>query len=1369
MAESQRLHKSRATSKDLHSGDSRTSAAVSVPAPSHVPSSPAWASAPSAAPFSISGVQRKVAIGASNDPYEREADSVATRVAGGQRVPPGSISSISSASFNAIGQRQSKSPSANGDDKSKDQKGSAPVQREVRPEDKTKDAKATTPLQRVTSAPSKKPDEKKDKLPVPPVQRAAKSEDDKRERAPQTVHRQAKSGKPDDNEKTSSPAPVQRAPLSADKKVDEDTPDLPLQRASKSEPLKQEDKKPANNKNGPSSPSVQRDVRPEDRKKIERDPSAPVQMQSMPEQKKKDDKAFSPPVQRASQSDDKKPKQKAEAPVQRMDDDRDAHREEIPAVQTSPADGPSAPSASMENAAAQTIASKGAGEPMQSSTRDTLESGFGADLSDVRVHDDSSAHSAADALNARAFTHRNDIWLGRGESQHNVPLMAHEATHVVQQTGSVHRQLIQRAKKSDDNEKTKKKGAIVPKEPVGELETGILDPAKKEIHFASLDVPAFKASRYGGKTLKRKANYERNDPDPKQREVWKKEIKTAGAVEKLKTKAKKAQAKTEPEHVFTAKTKYGSDKVFFGDLESIAREMTLASWDSQGKGHSFDVDHILELQIANWSDNKSANTLDNMELLDSALNQESGRKIRSSIEKKVEGFIKKEGKTYGSVSYLKRKYAMVFDAAKPVDKNFTDNDHWTKKQIEDGDHIGPATKGPVKASDPSALGKKGEAKVFPTSAGGQAKTFSWPGEVNAHERDWFGPFKLIKKEFDTKNETSPDFGKLTFAIPKTNKRLKPWQKTIDVDRVTGARYAGYIDKKKVREKLRDIAVNGLSPIETDELDIGENGLQLTGRIMPEIDFLKGAAINFELNGNDIRVFKTFDTGDFKVPKPLTVTDTSFTISAGTESGLKAEGEINFEIDRVGSGSITAGASIADGLELSGTFNFDSKTFTPAELTMQYKKGELSIFGHLGIAEGKVKGIKHADITANYSKGVFTASGVADVTIPGIQQGTVDASYSEADGFVIGAKFILTDKIPGISGGELAAKVAEKDGKYTVTARGEATPKIPGITSKLIVSYDDGAFDASITAGFEKGMLKGTVTAGATNRPVDDGAKPGAKPSGHSEKVTIYGGGSVTLRLAPWLQATAAIKFKPDGQVEVMGEIGLPSVINLLNEKKFEQNIFKIGFDIPILGFSVLGQHVGIFLNVGGGLDFSAVIGPVELQDVRLSVTYNPDREQDTKVHGHAALNIPAYAGLRLSIHAALGAGIPIVDAKAGLEVGGALGVAGAAHADVDVDWTPQKGLVLDASASVFAEPMFRFNLTGYVLVEADLFIKTITLYEKRWELASFEFGSGLRFGLKLPIHYEESKPLNVALSDIQYEVPHIDPMATLKGLLDKVV
>lgn len=86
-------------------------------------------------------------------------------------------------------------------------------------------------------------------------------------------------------------------------------------------------------------------------------------------------------------------------------------------------------------AAGRAIQERGAGEPLSPGTRSTLESGLGTDLSGVRVHRDGRAQQAAKDMGARAFTHKHHIWLGPGESASDTRLMAHEATHVLQQGG----------------------------------------------------------------------------------------------------------------------------------------------------------------------------------------------------------------------------------------------------------------------------------------------------------------------------------------------------------------------------------------------------------------------------------------------------------------------------------------------------------------------------------------------------------------------------------------------------------------------------------------------------------------------------------------------------------------------------------------------------------------------------------------------------------------------------------------------------------------------------------------------------------------------------------------------------------------------
>ena len=89
-------------------------------------------------------------------------------------------------------------------------------------------------------------------------------------------------------------------------------------------------------------------------------------------------------------------------------------------------------------------ASRGGGQPMPEALRSQMESGFGADFSGVRLHTDSKAADLSRGIQAKAFTYGNDIYFNRGQYQPysaaGQHLIAHELTHVVQQSGKVGRE-----------------------------------------------------------------------------------------------------------------------------------------------------------------------------------------------------------------------------------------------------------------------------------------------------------------------------------------------------------------------------------------------------------------------------------------------------------------------------------------------------------------------------------------------------------------------------------------------------------------------------------------------------------------------------------------------------------------------------------------------------------------------------------------------------------------------------------------------------------------------------------------------------------------------------------------------------------------
>jgi hypothetical protein len=79
------------------------------------------------------------------------------------------------------------------------------------------------------------------------------------------------------------------------------------------------------------------------------------------------------------------------------------------------------------------------GRPLDSSTRGFMESRFGQDFSQVRVHTGAAAAESARAVRAQAFTVGRDVAFGEGQYAPQTSagrrLLAHELTHVLHQNG----------------------------------------------------------------------------------------------------------------------------------------------------------------------------------------------------------------------------------------------------------------------------------------------------------------------------------------------------------------------------------------------------------------------------------------------------------------------------------------------------------------------------------------------------------------------------------------------------------------------------------------------------------------------------------------------------------------------------------------------------------------------------------------------------------------------------------------------------------------------------------------------------------------------------------------------------------------------
>jgi len=94
------------------------------------------------------------------------------------------------------------------------------------------------------------------------------------------------------------------------------------------------------------------------------------------------------------------------------------------------------------------VLNSGGGRSMDVGTRGFMESRFGQDFGQVRIHTDGKAAESAAAINARAYTSGSNVVFGSGEYQPESEvgrrLLAHELVHVGQQGGGKALSTIQR-------------------------------------------------------------------------------------------------------------------------------------------------------------------------------------------------------------------------------------------------------------------------------------------------------------------------------------------------------------------------------------------------------------------------------------------------------------------------------------------------------------------------------------------------------------------------------------------------------------------------------------------------------------------------------------------------------------------------------------------------------------------------------------------------------------------------------------------------------------------------------------------------------------------------------------------------------------
>jgi hypothetical protein len=1034
--------------------------------------------------------------------------------------------------------------------------------------------------------------------------------------------------------------------------------------------------------------------------------------------------------------------------------------------------------------------SQGIGSPLPAGARRYFEARFSTDFQAVRVHDDDAADRAARSIGARAFTRGNDIWFSAGTydpvTDEGRRLLAHELAHVAQQHPGIGRRVdehVNRATTPSTPAARKRRAADSPssrravrRQTGGAATTytsitqpiGTIDTTAKTLKFKALPVPGWKAP-FSTQPLTWRKPVEGRPND--QRSIWIEKVRDQ-SIKGVKDRVDKLKLGSAPYYLQGHAASGESNFFYTGSAEDIGTAIAIPPWEkSETFGFRlFDVDHKKEWQLG------GDNLIGNMWLLDRHSNRSSGSTIMHTINDQVNAYLllaKKVLPDLPSREELHNKYTVTFERPEGQGPGTLESSYsWEQGDIGTDKHVRGLEEVPKdKLAD--VKGKPDRLVIYQRPGGGRVRRIPLHGHAGDVDKWSSRGYEVTSVNWtpDGPSPGSGPVGEIAADVFKKHKLVKGVKLRVPIIGMPGVDYGGFVDPETIsRERSALISAKPFSPIDFDDLEFDlDKGLVGRGVIpTPSIKLLENVQIAVVLDDGEVGIEAAIDAAELKLPGPFKVKGGGLTLTAKL-GGLSVAGRVDFEIQGLATGFIGAAATTAEdgGFALEGALDFDTKMFTRAHLGLSYHDGRFGVNGVLAVGEGKIAGIRSATVTVSVEDERVDAIGEFTPSVRGLEHGQLGFKYDPATGSEITGSIQLSAGIPGIRGGTLHGRVAPRRGGqgYSLTGDIALQPSISGVTSEIHGHYEDGAFLVEADVGYKRGMLDGSVHIGVTNQaPGADGRPAGAPTS----QLTVFGGGEVTIKVAPWLQGKVGLKLQPNGELIVTGEVSLPDHLDVFPEYRLDKNIFTIGIDIPIVGVAVLGQRIGIFATIRGGLDASAGIGPGQLRNVAVRVTYNPAREADTRIEGTAAFHVPAQAGLRLFVQGGLGAGIPIVSATAGLEVSGALGLEGAADTSVNLAWTPARGLVLDARGEIYVEPRFRFAITGFVDVSADIVLKTFHLYQKQWQLAAFEYGSNLRFGVAFPIHYEESKPFHLSLDQVQFTYPTIDAKELLAGLIKQI-
>jgi len=522
--------------------------------------------------------------------------------------------------------------------------------------------------------------------------------------------------------------------------------------------------------------------------------------------------------------------------------------------------------------------------------------------------------------------------------------------------------------------------------------------------------------------------------------------------------------------------------------------------------------------------------------------------------------------------------------------------------------------------------------------------------------------------------------------------------------------------------------------------LDENGLKGETQFTPTLPLLRKGVVHVKVDQGKFSAGAKFGSTDITIPIPgLTVTDCN--LEAGfEETHFYARGKLAFKVSNFAKAELTATADPA-GFVAKGTVDLSIPGIDKANGTVTYSGGKLAGRIEIGKDKPAFPGVKSATLIITISEGEIAGRGEVVLGVPGVKKGTLGLTSDKKGGFAVTGAVEL--EIPGVKSSSI--ELLYKDGDLSGQAMaGLDIPGLSGAGLGLTIRYAKGAITGDAALDYKKGKLSGKVHVAL------------------NEKRKLSGGGELGYEIIPSLVAGVGVEIRENGTAKISGSLKIPEKIDLFPQKAIEKTLFSLGVQIPIFAIPLGTRSVGLVAEIGADLKARAGFGPGQIRKLKVAASFDPSNEASKfEFSGGGELYVPAFAELSLGVHGGIGLSLAIASATGGIELVGALGLQGALSANVQIQYKNNQ-FTVDAAAELSAEPIIKFSVNAYVKVDVLLIGE---VYRKDWKLASKDWGSGLKIGLRFPVHYEFGKPFELSLKQVEFIVPEIDYKKAVKDLL----